>query len=93
MHATLDVRAMVRAGALTGVILYLLCLVFYLVVYGGTGDWMIRPFMPGVVNNLGGYILGLAWAVFYGAGIPWLFTVLYNRFTRPAAGGVEGGTS
>lgn len=91
MHVKLHVGAMVKAGALTGVILYLLCLAFYLLVYGGTGAWMIRPFMPGVTNSIGGYILALAWSVFYGAGIPWLLAVLYNRFVRDAAGGTGGG--
>jgi len=85
MTAILNIRAALKAGAVTGVILYLLCLVFYLVVYGGTGPWMIRPFMPWVNASVGGYILGLAWAVFYGAGIPWLFAALYNPMARGTA--------
>ncbi len=82
MKAKLDTRAMIKASAVTGVILYLLCLAFYLLVYGGRGSWMIRPFMPGVTNTVPGYLLGLVWALFYGVLVPGLLTGLYNRFVR-----------
>jgi hypothetical protein len=82
MNAMLNTRAMARAGAYTGIVFYLLCVGFYLVAYGGSGDWMFQPFMPGVTNTLAGYVLGLFWAAGYGAAIPWLLAVLYNRTLR-----------
>lgn len=85
MNAFLSTRAMALAGAYTGLILYALCLAFFLLVYNGPGDWMIQPFMPGVTTTLGGYLLGFVWAAAYGAGIPWLLAVLYNRGLRREA--------
>lgn len=43
-----DLRAVARAGATVGIILYVLCTLFYWLVYGGQGHWMVRPFMPGL---------------------------------------------
>lgn len=82
MYGKLDPRAFTRAGLYTGLILYLLCLAFYLVVYGGEGPWMIRPFMPGVSSSPGGYVLGFVWSAAYGAGIAWLVVLFYNRGVR-----------
>lgn len=82
MYGKLDPRALTQAGLYTGLILYLLCLAFYLIVYGAKGPWMIQPFMPGVTNSLPGYLLGFAWAAAYGAGSAWLVGVLYNRGVR-----------
>ncbi len=86
MYGKLDPGAFTKAGLYTGLVLYLLCLAFYLVVYGGEGEWMIRPFMPGVTPSVGGYLLGVVWSAGYGAGIAWLLAFFYNR----AAGGGEG---
>lgn len=82
MYGKLDPRALTLAGLYTGLVLYLLCLTFYLVVYGGEGPWMIRPFMPGVTPSPGGYVLGFAWSAAYGAGIAWLVAAFYNRGAR-----------
>lgn len=82
MYGKLDPRAFTKAGLYTGLVLYLLCLAFYLVVYGGRGEWMIRPFMPGATASAGGYLLGLLWSVLYGAGIAWLVAAFYNRGVR-----------
>ena len=82
MYGELDVKAFTKAGLYTGLVLYLLCLAFYLVVYGGDGEWMIRPFMPGVTTTVGGYILGLVWSIAYGAGVAWLVAFFYNRGLR-----------
>lgn len=43
---------------------------------------MMRPFMPGLSWSAGGLILGLAWSILYGAGIPWLLAYFYNRWAR-----------
>lgn len=86
MYGRLDPGAFTKAGLYTGLVLYLLCLTFYLVVYGGEGEWMIRPFMPGVTTTVGGYILGLVWSAAYGAGIAWLVAFFYNRGVRDRAG-------
>lgn len=82
MYGKLDPKAFIKAGLYTALSLYLLCLVFFLVVYGGEGQWMIRPFMPGVTATVGGYILGLLWSAAYGAGVAWLIAFFYNRAAR-----------
>ena len=79
MCGKLDPTAFTKAGLYAGLVLYLLCLAFYLVVYGGEGEWMIRPFMPGVTASAGGYLLGLLWSALYGAGVAWLVAFFYNR--------------
>lgn len=79
MYGKLDPKAFTKAGLYTAVVLYALCLAFYLVVYGGEGEWMIQPFMPGVTASVGGYVLGLLWSVVYGAGVAWLVAFFYNR--------------
>lgn len=84
MNTRLHTRSFVRAGLYTGVTLYVLCLAFYLVIYGGRGAWMIQPFMPGVSATPAGYLLGLVWAGAYGAGTLWLIAVFYNRGLPPA---------
>lgn len=86
MYGKLDPRAFTKAGLYTGLVLYLLCLAFYLVVYGGSGEWMIRPFMPGVTASVGGYALGLFWSLAYGAGVAWLVAFFYNRAVRDGEG-------
>lgn len=82
MYGKLDPRAFAQAGLFTGLVLYVICLAFYLVVYGGVGEWMIQPVLPGVSSSPGGYVLGLVWAAAYGAGIAWLLARLYNRGAR-----------
>jgi hypothetical protein len=82
MYGKLDLGAFTKAGLYTGLVLYLLCLAFYVVVYGGEGEWMIQPFMPGVTASVGGYLVGLVWSVLYGAGIAWLVAFFYNREAR-----------
>lgn len=77
-----DLRALVWAGAAVGVILYVLCALFYWLVYGAEGDWMIRPFMPGLSASAPGIAVGLVWSALYGAGIPWLLGWFYNRWAR-----------
>lgn len=79
MNGELDARAAAKAGLYTGVVLYTLCLIFFLVVYGGEADWMIQPFMPGVTTSPAGYLLGLVWSAAYGAGIVWILVFFYNR--------------
>lgn len=79
----LDLWALARAGATVGVILYILCLLFFWLVYGAQGDWMIRPFMPGLSTSTGGLVVGLLWSVAYGGGIPWLLGLFYNRWATP----------
>lgn len=79
MYGTLDLKAFTKAGLYTALVLYVLCLAFYLVVYGGEGEWMLRPFMPGVTTSVAGYLLGLLWSAVYGAGIAWLVAFFYNR--------------
>lgn len=74
----IDTGALVRAGAYTALVLYVLCLGFFLIVYGGRGEWMIAPFMPGVGHSVWGFILGAGWAAAYGAGISWLIATFYN---------------
>ena len=87
MYGKLDVKAFTMAGLYTGLVLYVLCLAFYLVVYGGEGEWMIRPFMPGVTASPGGYLLGFLWSALYGAGITWLLALFYNRGMRDRGDG------
>lgn len=82
MYGKLDPKAFTRAGLYTALSLYLLCLAFFLVVYGGEGQWMIRPFMPGVTATVGGYVLGLLWSAAYGTGVAWLVAFFYNRAAR-----------
>lgn len=79
MNGKLDARAFTKAGLYTSLVLYALCLAFYLVVYGGEGGWMIQPFMPGVTASPGGYLLGFLWSAAYGAGIAWILVFFYNR--------------
>ena len=74
----IDTGALVRAGTYTALVLYVLCLAFFLLVYGGRGEWMIAPFMPGVGRSAWGFLLGAGWAVAYGAGISWLIATFYN---------------
>jgi len=81
-YPRLDLAALARAGAVMGVILYVLCLLFYWIVYGAEGAWMIRPFMPGLSTSVGGLVLGLLWSLLYGAGVPWLLGYFYNRWAR-----------
>lgn len=80
--ARLDAGALAKAGATVGVILYVLCVLFYWLVYGARGEWMIRPFMPGLSTGAGGLLVGLVWSVLYGAGISWLLGFFYNRWAR-----------
>lgn len=82
MNGKLDLKAFTKAGLYTGLVLYALCVAFYLIVYGGQGPWMIEPFMPGVTTSAGGYLVGLLWAALYGAGIAWLVAFFYNRGLR-----------
>lgn len=82
MYGKLDPKAFTLAGLYTGLVLYVLCLAFYLVVYGGQGEWMIQPFMPGVSASVGGYLLGFLWSAAYGAGTLWLVAFFYNRGVR-----------
>jgi hypothetical protein len=77
-----DLRALALAGATVGIILYVLCLLFYWLVYGAEGQWMIRPFMPGLSASAGGIAVGFGWSILYGAGILWLLGWFYNRFAR-----------
>lgn len=82
MYGKLDPAAFTKAGLYTALVLYGLCLAFYLTVYGGAGAWMIQPFMPGVTASVAGYALGVLWSVLYGAGIAWLLAFFYNRAVR-----------
>lgn len=67
-----------KAGALTGLVLYFICLAYYLLVLGGEGQWMLEPFMPGASLTAGGLAIGLGWSLAYGAGISWLWAFFFN---------------
>jgi hypothetical protein len=77
-----DLAALAKAGGAVGVILYVLCALFYWMFYGGQGQWMIRSFMPGLSTGVVGLLIGLAWSLIYGAGVPWLLGFFYNRWAR-----------
>ncbi len=75
-----ELAALAKARATVGVILYVLCVLFYWLFYSAQGPWMIRPFMPGVSTSALGLLVGLLWSVVYSAGIPWLLGFFYNRW-------------
>ena len=80
--ARIDLAALLKTGTAVGVILYTLCVLWYWIVLGAEGAWMMRPFMPGLSTSVLGLLAGLGWSILYAAGIPWLYGWFYNYWAR-----------
>ena len=78
MSNTIPLARVAKAGALTGFVLYFLCLAYFLLVLSGEGHWMLQSLMPGASISAGGLAIGLFWSLLYGAGIPWLWGFFFN---------------
>jgi hypothetical protein len=81
MRATLDTRALVLAGAITGVVVTAVCFGLYAVL-GRPDPWMDLFYGSG--PTISGWLVGMAEGAAVGALMGAVLGTVYNGLARPA---------